>query len=198
MFILYYFINIYKIFLIRVLIKQMAQQIENSKLLWSPQNRFSVNLLDLGNKFPGLDSADITLEQFNAAIKTVTLPDLADQPLEDFIAGQWVYTRGRIENFLISITFQDFNGMALHRYFTKNFINMEKVYPSEQYFELLIMNGTGWGPKGNTSTNIAAHFKRCMLIGISGATFDNTAKDSIVEFSVTIKSGKFDESYLNQ
>jgi len=159
----------------------MIDNIRNTN--WTAQNKFDISMTLVGDKLTALAGGDETL---NTCLKNITLPDYADSPIEEYISETWMFARGKLENYLITLNFRDRNAAELNRYFSKWFIDAERWYADEQRVDIEINIKDSF----NKDRVLLAKFENCMLIGVSGLNLDNEAQNTIAEFSVTFKSGR--------
>lgn len=153
---------------------------------WARNNKFDIRFIPVGSYWVKLNNGNfvnMVTDIFPHAVISTTLPDFVDTPLEEYIAEEWKISRGRQENFLITVTLRTDAEMLLYDFFSKSFLRFERIYPEDQYASIEINTST-IPEKG---TNIT--FEKCILVGVSGLSLDNSANDGLLEFSVTFKTG---------
>lgn len=164
------------------------QKYEQLKRKWSKANKFSVELYTT--------FATIPIEGYalNACITSVQLPDISNEVLQDWIAGRWMYSNGRISVPQLSITFRDSTSSegstdTLYKFFS-TYINMQK----DQYFDIVkfTIKVNLLNPRDGSVINTYLNTEG-LLNGVSGVSF-NQQSDQIVEFSCT---WSLKETYLS-
>ena len=151
-----------------------------STIDWQDNSKFLININGNGAKIIGLPKPEI----LTATVSSLTLPDIQDTPIEQYIAEEWRFAVGRLETLQVTINFKDYSYNELYTKFLKAKMKFLRLYPDEQKINLHLYIQNLFKSK---------KYKRILTLkdgiinSISPPTYDNTATNSIVEFSITIK-----------
>jgi len=150
---------------------------------WQDPSKFKVMILPTGSVASSLIKIDP--EVLTASITNVRLPELNSVPIEEWIAEEWRFATGRLENYQVEMTLKDFDNYTLYRMFTNAKQKFLREYPDDQKFDVKIQTASDYDI--NNFVDMAT-FKDCILVTVSPPTLDNSANASVAEFSVVAKS----------
>ena len=77
------------------------------KKAWARNNQFNVYWIPTGKKWNDKSLGDIqgdVVPSFPYSVISTQLPDFTDTPMEEYLAGDWMISRGRRETYQISVT----------------------------------------------------------------------------------------------
>jgi hypothetical protein len=126
----------------------------------------------------------IQRDEMVQALKSINIPQYNDESIETFFNGNWIFARGRSSIFQIQLTFKNINSMALYQSCLTEMNGNKGKYPSEQYFTIKVTY-TGTYANDEHKTII---FKKCIMSNLSDLSFDHSAANSTMDFSVGFKS----------
>ena len=119
------------------------------------------------------------------ALKSINIPQFSDDSIETFFNNQWVFARGRTSAFQIQLSLRNINSMKLYQSCLKQMNDNIGKYPAEQYFTIkVIYMGTY-----SNDTHKSITFTKCMMSNLSDLSFDHSAVNSTMDFSIGFKSG---------
>ena len=153
---------------------------------WSNANNFSAYIVPPQKIIDIVDSTnEIKPDDLTISIKSINLPQFNNQPIEEFIAGEWKFGNGINELQNIDITFRDFDSMKLYRYFTNIYKLSTYHYPADIYFDIMVMKDKDFDIEVDTPVGI---YSKCILTAVSQVQFSHDNDDQIVEFDVSFKT----------
>jgi hypothetical protein len=126
----------------------------------------------------------ITRTEMIQALKTINIPQFNDESIETFFNNQWVFARGRSSIFQIQLTLKNINSMDLYQKCLNMMNDNIGKYPADQYFTIKV---TYTGTYEN-DTHKTITFHKCMMSNLSDLSFDHSAANSTMDFSVGFKS----------
>lgn len=164
---------------------KVSEELELIKGPWARSNKFTcdITLRGSGWSLLGVDKSIIENSFPNESI-SITLPDLVDTPLEEYLAENWFIARGRRENFLISVQLRAPQDMSSYNYYLSAFKKFERTYPKDQYCSLAARVRD---PLKNIVSIV--EFNEALLIGVSGIRLDHSSENGLIEYSLTFKTG---------
>jgi hypothetical protein len=166
-----------------------SEELEQIKQPWARSNKFKVFLNLLGDKWSEIGNSTAISTQILFEVTSISLPDMVDTPLEEYLAEQWMISRGRRENFIITLQLRAPADMSSYSFFMSAFKRFERIYPKEQYAQLIVQFLDG---KGFETTRTI--FQNCLLVGVSGARMDYSTENGLIDYSLTFKTGLMDIS----
>lgn len=155
-------------------------QVAIKDVKWQDPSKFSISFTGAGTSVLSLPEPRV----LSMACTGIQLAEIATTPIEQYVAEEWRFAIGRLENYQISIGFKDFNNFTLYKKWANAIQEFLRMYPDDQKFNVDIMTADDFNP--NELTPIVS-FKDCILIAVGAPQLDNSAVASVAEFSVTIK-----------
>lgn len=113
--------------------------------------------------------------------------DVVTDPLEQYIDEQYVQTQGRIQSSQISVKFRDYDQAYLYRRFHQAFYACNRAYMEDARITITLCLEGDWG--GEQHNKIAEAYN-CIMMSLSGLTFDYASQNQFLEFTVTFKTPK--------
>jgi len=150
---------------------------------WQDPSKFKVMILPTGGTAAGAITVDP--DTLTAAITNIQLAEVNSSPIEEWVAEEWRFAVGRLENFQVTVTMKDLENFTLYRMWSSASQKFSREYPKNQRFDILVQTATDFDI--NTFQDIIK-FKDCILVTVGGPTLDNSAGASIAEFSITAKA----------
>lgn len=172
------FINIGK----KVLILKLTDAIQLAyQRQWSMINTFTVQLImtDKLTAKVGAFGDDINLN-----IISLQTPDFTNDPIEVFVANQWVIGNGKDSLYRFSITFRDHDQMSLYRKFLKIYNMTKDNYFSDMQMQVIVDKDGDWL---NEDSRRLFEFNGTLIEGVSNLSFSNDTENQIAEFTVSFK-----------
>ena len=128
-----------------------------------------------------------------SSVIDVNIYDVVTDPLEQYIDEKYVQTQGRIQSSQISIKFRDFDQAYLYRRFHQAFYALNRMYMENARITITLCLDPDWKNEHHQKT---AEAYNCIMMSLSGLTFDYAAQNQFLEFTVTFKTPKihFDPS----
>lgn len=123
---------------------------------------------------------DITQDEWNMAIISMTTPELSSQTSDLVLGGSRRITSRIQDVFRFTITFRDFDQNKLRSYFETKFALQQKLYPEDIETEIIVRH-----LKKDIGSIIFS--TRALITNISGANFNNS-ESGIQEFTVSFSS----------
>lgn len=152
-------------------------------LKWQDPSKFEVQLTGPGAALGKLDTVPPNI--LTACITSISLPDINVTPIEGYIGEEWRFASGRLENYLITITFKDYNNFKLYKIWSDALQKFLREYPDDQKINIVVRTADDFSPTGLSKI---VEYKDAILSTVSGPTLDNSAIASVAEFSVTLKA----------
>lgn len=176
-------------------LKDILSKIQNTN--WDIINSFEVQITGNGIdnilKVKNLNSNDFQ-DAINKSVIEVNTPQFNSQNIETYFAAMWRLNNGRDEVYRFSITFRDFNQLALYRLFTKMYFTQTHGYFNDIKFNVHIYKTQGLNSFNgdNSEDNITKHvfdFKDTIIDSISQLQFSNDTEAQVAQFTVEFKCG---------
>lgn len=157
------------------------RNVVTTSLQWQDPSKYIFDITGPGASIIGLPDADT----LTSACTSIQLPDINSAPIEEYIAEEWRFAIGRLENYLISLTFRDYDNFDLYKKWAYGIQKFLREYPDSQKLNLEIQTSSNFGVDDFVPM---ANFNDCILITVSGPTLDHSAIASVGEFTVTLKA----------
>lgn len=122
-----------------------------------------------------------------SSIIDVNLFDVVADPLEQYIDEHYVQSTGRIQSSQISIKFRDYNKAYLYARFHKAFYALQREYIADSRITITLCLDRDWSDEKHRKY---AEAYDCVLVSLSGLTFDNASQNQFLEFTATFKTPK--------
>lgn len=165
----------------------MSDIMNSLKKPYFRNNKFNIIFEPVGSAWG--NNKDLIANVFHKCVANSNLPDLVDTPMEEYIGENWKIVRGKRETFIISIALHAIVNPDIYRFFAQRFIDFERVYSNEQHCNII---AEIFHPSDMETPKAVYTFKNCILSGVSGLSLDYSAENSLLEFSLTFKSGIFE------
>lgn len=155
---------------------------------WSMINAFTV-MMSASEKMTRFinnfdSSVDIFSDSLNLNIISMTTPDFANDPIEEYIANRWVIHNGKDQLYRFSITFRDQDQMELYKSFLKIYNFTKTNYFDDAALTIKIIKDADWYKE---SDEIFMEMEGCLVAGLSNVSFSNDTENQIAEFTVEFK-----------
>lgn len=153
-------------------------QVKDTK--WDYISRFTVQLFPAADTIDGIAKEaassldDLLFEYTEIALISINTPDLTYSIINEYIAGEWQYTPGRLELQRFNLTFRDFNGFSLYTAFKEFYYKVQNAYPNEQKWVISV---------SNPEDTEVFRTDQAMLESISNISFNQSTAGQIAEFS---------------
>jgi hypothetical protein len=144
--------------------------------------------VDNPNKFSILINRGLlTHNESISSVKSVSIPQIADDSVETFFNNKWVIARGRSTINQIQISMRNIESLALYSRYTDFMHQAVNKYPADQYVNITITYEGNY--KGDTKRRIV--FEECIMTNLSELTFDHSTVNSTLDFSIGFKCNSF-------
>jgi hypothetical protein len=157
-------------------------------LNWTDPSKFILDLTGPGASELGLPDA----ETLTSSCTSIQLADINAAPIEDWIAEEWRFATGRLENYQISLTFKDYGNFELYRKWSNGIQDFLRMYPDDQKINIEVQSTDSFGVN---DFQPIVHYKDCILLTVSGPTLDHSAISSVGEFTVTLKASYVETNF---
>jgi hypothetical protein len=179
-------------------LKDILSEIQNTN--WDIINSFEVQITGKGI-YNILNLQNLNFQDFQDAINKsvieVNTPQFNSQNIETYFAAMWRLNNGRDEVYRFSITFRDFNQLALYRLFTKMYFTQTHGYFEDIKFNVHInktqglnrFNGDNSDNSNDTEPQLVFNFDDAIIDSISQLQFSNDTEAQVAQFTVEFKCG---------
>lgn len=160
----------------------MSTPLEITKsLFWNKANQFYIDVQPLKGSVP------VSMDEFNASLISIDVPDVANENYEDYIAGKFYVAYGRNSIYQITATFKDVWPNKMYTFFNEYLVKNRKQYTDDCKWTIRVDTTYPGG-----SRNEVLNVDDALLVGVSNLSFDHS-NDQILEFSVTWKFTLFND-----
>lgn len=166
--------------------------------MWGSPSLFNIEALNLNTKTGTI--FDATDAMLNTAVLNIETATITETPIEEWIAGQWIYTHGRPEMRQITFTFRDSSNSWLYRNFNTAKNMIRNSFPDDQKWTLHVkthspISGTSDGRFSSENfssvtyqgTGSLIYTENAILESISSISLNQSDPDGFLTFSVTFK-----------
>lgn len=169
---------------------------------WSFSSMYSLD--ELSNAYVGSDISKGFIfdgtENKAVYVTNININPITNANIQEWIAGRYVYTTGRLEMKQLTLTFRCHDNMSLYNSMKIAHMRLKDLYPKEQMWNITIsaidnnlyntFDGIGYNnispfTEGQSVLNTSS----ALLVGISNITFDDNSKE-IITFSATFMYSK--------
>lgn len=157
---------------------------------WTKNNKFWIEFRNASRSpYWNFLTQDTDRHFICASVIDVNLYDIVADPMEAYINEQYVQTHGRIQSSQIAVKFRDFDQGYLYSQFHKAFYELNRDYIDKTALTITMCLDSGWGGEKHLKFCEA---RNCVMVSISGLTFDYGSKNQFLEFSVTFKTPRLE------
>jgi uncharacterized membrane protein len=159
---------------------------------WTKINNFNVTI-NFDEAEPGEDhgpidfarmcgwtSNNITNDDVNASLISVTTPQYQNQTINQYVSYEWRFHQGRDDLYRFSMTFRDYDQMKLYNLFRKLYIKGKGQYYNKIKMNIKVNLAEDYGvreiPVFQTSTAI--------IENVSQLQFSHNTENQVAEFAV--------------
>lgn len=160
---------------------------------WTKNNKFWIEFRNNGlSNGESQESLDFLVNPrykkiIASSVIDVNIYDVVTDPLEQYINEKYVQTQGRIQSSQISVKFRDFDQAYLYRRFHQAFYALNREYMEDARVTITLCLDPDW--RGEKHKKIAEAYN-CVMMSLSGLTFDYASQNQFLEFTATFKTPK--------
>jgi len=147
--------------------------------VWNQNNTFSLEFY--GGPLTGLEHC----------IKSISMPDFTRSAVEEYNKGTWQFTHGRQEMYQVAITFWDNEADDVYNTVLKYWNESHLKYTDDRKFNFDVSKALRYD---RDAPGTGVQFKDAIIDSISGLQWDNSSQSQLLEFTVNIKTAKFETS----
>ena len=170
--------------------------LDHARRNWTRNNKFWIEFRKpqySKNPIPQLEflikDTIVARKDLFACVIDVNLYDVVSDPMEHFIQGRYIQSQGRIQASQISVKWRDYDNAYLYKRFSNLIYGMNDQYPEDCALTITLCLEGGWG---NEEHYKFAEAYDCILVSLSGLTFDNASQNQFLEFTTTFKTPKIE------
>lgn len=148
---------------------------------WSMANNFTVQIDLKGSQIAAVGQF---AEDINLSIISIKTPDISNSGIEAFIANGWRVHNGKDNLYRFSMTFRDYDQMALYHKFQNMYRVTKENYFNEVAFDVILYKDADWHDE---SQRQIVRLEDAIIDGVSNLDFNNTSESAVAEFTVEFK-----------